>query len=268
MKEFTERGMGMRSNLLVVLAVVAPCLFADTRPADPATAKTLANQYCATCHSARAKVAGVVLEGLDWSKPGENGAVLEKVLRKVRTGEMPPAGMPHPAHDTASAFASWLESQLDHAAAASPDPGRPAVHRLNRAEYSNAIRDLLALDIKSGSTLPVDDSGYGFDNVADVLSISPALLERYMSVARKVSRLAVGDITQKPAEEEFEAKRGQGRRTERVSDDMPFDTAGGVGFEYYFPLDGEYQIRIKMAGTDATVHELRIPAKAGLRTSA
>src|SRR5690242_13412140 len=131
--------MGMRSNLLVVFAVAVPCVAAELHPADAASAKALANQYCATCHSAKAKIAGVVLEGMDWTRPGDNAAVLERVLRKVRTGEMPPAGMPKPAPAAASAFTAWLESELDRAAAAHPNPGRPAVHRLNRAEYSNAI---------------------------------------------------------------------------------------------------------------------------------
>ena len=110
--------------------------------------------------------------------------LLERVLRKFRTGEMPPAGMPRPAAPVAAAFTKSLEESLDRAAAANPNPGRPAVHRLNRAEYSNAIRDVLALDIQPGSALPVDDSGYGFDNIGDVLSMSPALLEQYMSAAR------------------------------------------------------------------------------------
>src|ERR1035438_4682067 len=116
---------------------------------------------------------------------------------------MPPAGLPRPQAPVLTSFTSWLQTELDKSAAATPNPGRPAMHRLNRAEYSNTIRDLLALDTKPGALLPVDDSGYGFDNIADVLSISPALLERYMTVARRVSRLAVGDPSMKPAEDEF-----------------------------------------------------------------
>src|SRR5207245_1969418 len=123
------------------------------------------------------------------------------------------------------------------------------IHRLNRSEYSNTIRDLLALDIKPGALLPVDDSGYGFDNIADVLSVSPMLLERYMTVARKVARLAVGGPGIKPVEEDFPFPRGGGRgRVTRVSDDLPFDSAGGMALAYYFPLDAEYVIKAKMTG--------------------
>ena len=166
---------------------------------------------------------------------------------------------------------------LDRDAAAHPNPGRPTVHRLNRAEYSNAVRDLLALDIHAGDLLPVDDSGYGFDNVGAVLSVSPTLLERYLIVSRQVSRLAVGDPATKPAEEDFtpvEARRAGGvlkRRNERVSDDLPFDSSGGMAFPYYFPVDAEYTLRVKLAaeangdGPDPR-YEVRVPVKAGLRT--
>jgi len=162
---------------------------------------------------------------------------LEKVLRKVKTGQMPPAGMPRPDSAHRAAFGNWLETSLDAEAAAHPNPGRPAaVHRLNRAEYSNAIRDVLALDINPGSQLPVDDSGYGFDNIGDVLSMSSALLDRYMSVGRKMARLAVGDPSLKPGEEIFEPRREPNRgvapavpaRAEWMSDDLPFDSAGGL----------------------------------------
>src|SRR5260370_11570178 len=161
---------------------------------------------------------------------------------------MPPPGLPRPEAAVAATFTNWLENALDQAATANPNPGRPAVHRLNRAEYSNAIRDLLAVDIKPGSLLPVDDSGYGFDNIGDVLSVSPVLLERYISVARTISRLAVGDPAIKPSEEEYQALReppGSKARTrnERVSDDLPFDSRGGLSFQHYFPLDGEYVFR-------------------------
>jgi hypothetical protein len=172
---------------------------------------------------------------------------------------------------------SWLMDALDRDAAAHPNPGRTTVHRLNRAEYSNAVRDLLALDIHPGDRLPVDDSGYGFDNVGDVLSVSPSLLERYLIVSRQVSRLAVGDPATQPEEEDFtpiEARRAGGvrkPRNERVSDDLPFDSSGGIAFSYYFPLDAEYTLRMKMAreaGDDGQPlrYEMRVPVKAGLRT--
>ena len=234
----------------------------------------MVNKYCIVCHSQQLHTAGVVLQAVDFSHPGSNAPLLERVLRKVRTGEMPPQGMPHPDAQTREAFTDCLGDALDAAAAAHPNPGRPAIHRLNRAEYSNAVRDLLAVDIKPGELLPVDDSGYGFDNIADVLSVSPALLERYLSTARIVSRLAVGDAGIKPSEEEFqpaEARRAGGSRqqaNERASDDLPFDSAGGMSFSYYFPLDGEYVIRVKAGanGPDARKYEVRQTVKAGFRT--
>jgi hypothetical protein len=245
-------------------------------PAKPAALnpQAVVNKYCIVCHSRAAHTAGVVVESVDFAHPGSNAELIERVLRKVRTGEMPPQGMPHLDAATREGFTDSLANALDAEAAAHPNPGRPAIHRLNRAEYSDAVRDLLAVDIKPGELLPVDDSGYGFDNIADVLSVSPALLERYLSTARIVSRLAVGDTGIKPAEEEFlpaEARRAGGSRqqsNERASDDLPFDSAGGMSFSYYFPLDGEYIIRVKAGpgGPDARKFEVRQPVKAGLRT--
>ncbi len=261
---------GLRWTPLAVFALVAApyVCAADTSisPVNPQNA--FLNQNCIACHSQKLKTAGVVLEGIDLSNVAANAPVLEKVLRKVRTGEMPPAPLPHPPAAASAAFTKALEEALDRAAAVHPNPGRPAIHRLNRAEYSNAIRDLLALSIKPGALLPVDDSGYGFDNVADVLSTSPVLLERYLSVARKVSRLAVGDPAMKPVVEDFSFPRyatGK-RRNERVSDELPFDSSGGMSIDYYFPVDAEYVLKVKTGGEAATDHEVRLPVKAGLRT--
>jgi mono/diheme cytochrome c family protein len=234
-----------------------------------ASQRALIEEYCAGCHNQKTKTAGISLEGLNFANVGGDADVWEKVLRKVRTGQMPPPRLPHPDAPEVSSFVNWLEGALDKAAAAHPNPGRPVVHRLNRVEYSNTIRDLLALDIKPGSALPVDDSGYGFDNIGDVLTLSPALLEKYMSSARRISRLAVGDRTIKPAEERFQPRRVG--RNERVSDDLPFFSRGGLSVQHYFPLDGEYLLRIKTppngdTGEAARIYEVRLPIKAGLRT--
>ena len=241
---------------------IAPAATTTSLPSP----RAVADQYCVMCHNEKAKTAGIALDRLDFSNAGANAAVLEKVLRKVRTGEMPPAKMPRPSAEVSAAFTKSLEEALDRAGAANPNPGRPAIHRLNRAEYSNAIRDLLAIDIKPGAMLPVDDSGYGFDNIGAVLSVSPVLLERYMSVSRLVSRLAVGDPGLKPVIEEYTARKGA--RTERVSDDLPFDSRGGISFRHYFPLDGDYDFRIKIPGGDIPRPpiEVRLPVKAGLHT--
>src|SRR6185295_2703595 len=150
---------------------------------QPPAPRTLISQYCIGCHNQKTKIAGVSLEGLDPAKPADNAGTWERVLRKVNAGQMPPAGLPRPSAALAAAFTKSLGEGRDINAEAHPNPGNPTIHRLNRAEYSNAIRDLLALDIKPGTRLPADDTGYGFDNIGDVLSLSPILIERYMSVA-------------------------------------------------------------------------------------
>ena len=234
----------------------------------PATAQTPANQallqkYCLACHNNKLKTAGLSVEGLDPASVAGKSEILEKILRKVKAGQMPPANMPRPDAAGIAAFSASLETALDAEASAHPDPGRPAIHRLNRAEYSNAVRDILALDINAGAMLPVDDSGYGFDNIGDVLSLSPALLDRYMSVAKKVARQAVGDLAIKPAGETFEPRK-PGKTPERVSADLPFDSEGGLSVDYYFPLDAEYVFRIRTGGGDSKPREVRLPMKAGL----
>ncbi len=204
---------------------------------------------------------------------GPNAAVWEKVLRKFSTGQMPPVGLPRPKPEQAAAFTKWVTESLDAAALAHPNPGHPSIHRLNRAEYSNAVRDLLALDIKAGAKLPADDTGYGFDNIGDVLSLSPVLIERYVSTARMVSREAVGDTAVKPEVNEFSPTKEAGARSTRASDDLPFDSAGGVSVKYHFPVDAEYVIKVKLPpavqGFDAPSQmprflELRMPVKAGI----
>jgi hypothetical protein len=255
--------------LLSALSLVAIPSFAATVPPAP----TLVNQYCVFCHNQKLKTAGVALDTLDPAKVGADAEVWEKVLRKVSAGQMPPVGMPHPKPEATAAFDQWLTAELDRNASEHPNPGRPTIHRLNRAEYSNAVRDLLALDVKPGAKLPTDDSGYGFDNIGDVLSLSPVLIERYMSVARMVSRLAVGDTKIKPEEDVFEPVKTKRARA-RVSDDLPFDSAGGLAINYHFPVDAEYLFKIKMpvAGAfDGTqplpqTLELRVPVKAGTRS--
>ena len=240
--------------------------------------RELLNRYCLGCHNDKVRTAGVSLQSIDTADVSGGAGTWERVLRKLRSNEMPPTGLPRPDQPVRTAFVSSLEGALDRAAAAHPNPGRPAVHRLNRAEYSNVIRDLLAVDIKAGAQLPVDDSGYGFDNIGDVLSISPSLLERYISMARTVSRLAVGDLAMKPVEDQFQPLRepsGSFRRArpaDRVSDDLPFDSRGGLSVPYYFPLDAEYTFRLKLPGPPGgaagtgDLHEVRQFVKAGLRT--
>ena len=252
----------------------------DSRtPATPKPALENANligTYCVSCHNDRAKTAGLSLQGLSTTDLPEHADVWEKVARKLRSGEMPPSTVrARPDAKQAEAFAVFVETTLDRAAASRPNPGRAPVHRLNRAEYSNAVRDLLAVDVRPGEWLPVDDSGYGFDNIAAVLSTSPALLDKYMSAARKVSRLAVGDLTLKPVEEIYDAKRdpNKGPRNEQLNDDLPFDSRAGITVEHYFPLDAEYVFKVRVSGVQPgsdeareDPYQVRVPVKAGLRT--
>jgi cytochrome c551/c552 len=262
-------GLALCSGILLI-----PLGNAQSQPAP----KPLLQRYCVGCHNNQSKIAGVSVQGLDPANVSDKGELLERVLRKVKTGQMPPAGMPRPAAAATRQFTTSLEQALDAESAAHPNPGRPAIHRLNRAEYSNAVRDLIDLDIHAGSLLPVDDSGYGFDNIGDVLSISPALLDRYLSVGRKISRLAMGDPTIKPVEETFEPRRGPRAnapvpsRLEWVSDDLPFNSAGGVSAHYHFPVDAEYVLRVSFGDPNSPSRtnaiELRMLIKAGPRTVA
>jgi cytochrome c551/c552 len=243
-------------------------------PVSTASHAALVEKSCVSCHNTKTKTAGLSLQDLSLADVPAHGEIWEKVLLKVRSGEMPPPIVrTRPDPVASAAFASFLEKTLDAAAAARPNPGRAPVHRLNRAEYSNAIRDLLAVDVKPGAWLPVDDSGYGFDNIAAVLSTSPALLERYMTAARRISRLAVGDVTLKPVEDIYDAKRDplKGTRNERISDDLPFDSRAGISIQHYFPVDGEYVFKIRIPGPpvgendpEIDPYQVRIPVKAGL----
>jgi mono/diheme cytochrome c family protein len=213
----------------------------QTAPEEP---RAVINKYCVTCHNERLKTAGLTLEKLDVDHPGTKPEVWEKVLRKLRENEMPPPGRSRPDSATYAATAAFLERSLNEAAAANPNPGRVAVHRLNRTEYRNAIRDLLGLEIDGKSLLPADEADQeGFDNVASVLSVSPVLLEGYLAAARTVSRLAIGDPSINPVAEVFKIPTAL-VQDERTSDDLPFGSSGGAAIHYQFPLDGEYQIKV------------------------
>jgi mono/diheme cytochrome c family protein len=202
------------------------------------------NKYCVTCHNARLKTAGLALDALDIAHVDDRAEIWEKVATKLRTREMPPPGRPRPDAETYAATTAAVERALDAAAAAHPRPGRVAVHRLNRAEYVNAVRDLLGLEIDGRTLLPTEeDSHEGFDNVASVLSVSPALLENYLSAARTVSRLAVGDTTLPPVVKTINVSKLL-VQDEQMNDELPFGSQGGALVRYHFPLDGEYTIKV------------------------
>jgi hypothetical protein len=221
--------------------------YAKIGPSAPTDIKAVLDRYCITCHSERLHTAGLVLEGIDVANPAAHAEVWERVITKLHARSMPPAGMPRPEVATYDAMAAALEAAIDRAWAANPNPGRiAAVHRLNRVEYNNAIRDLFALDIDVTSKLPGDETADGsFDNFADVLSISTAHLERYLSVGRQVTRLAVGLPPTVPSVERFEIPLHV-IQDDLQSEDLPFGSRGGMAIRYDFPVDGEYVIKIRL----------------------
>jgi cytochrome c5 len=211
-------------------------------PSHPSAQRAVLDRYCVVCHNQQLVTAGLALDTMDVEQISEGAAVWEKVLRKLQGRAMPPAGMPRPDEATYDSLTTYLEQELD---SAESNPGRPVLHRLNRAEYTNVIRDLLALEIDGTTLLPADDSGYGFDNIGDVLSVSPMLLERYMSAARKISRLAIGDHTGRPDSETHVVPRFLGQQ-DRTSDELPFGSRGGIAVRHFFPLDGDYLFKVRL----------------------
>jgi hypothetical protein len=215
-------------------------------PASASPQRALLDQYCVTCHNQRLRTASLTLDTVAVDDVGGAAQLWEKVLLKIRTGAMPPPSMPRPDKTALDAFASRLETALDRAAAAMPNPGRVAVHRLNQTEYVNAVRDLLGLEVGDRSLVLADDSDeQGFDNIAGVLSLSPALLERYLSAARTISRLAVGDPSIAPAFAMYDVPKSL-VQDDWISEDLPFGSRGGVAIHHRFPLDAEYVVRIRL----------------------
>jgi mono/diheme cytochrome c family protein len=208
--------------------------------------RALLDQYCVTCHNARLKTAGLMLDTLNIERLSDSADVWEKVAHMLRTGTMPPTGRPRPDAASATRLAAWLEDGLDQVAAMQPNPGIIPPHRLNRTEYANAVRDLLGLEIPV-SLLPADNSILGFDNIAGALTVSPMLLERYMAVARQVSRLAVGDPTMMVAPVTYPVDSSL-KQEDRGSEDLPFG-ARGVTLRHTFPLDGDYVLKIRLKRT-------------------
>ena len=234
----------------------APGMVAAAQTDNPSPRAVL-DKYCVTCHNQRLKTGGLALDVLDLTRPSDHAELAEKIARKLRTGAMPPAGRPRPDKALVDGVASWLESNLDRAALEHPNPGRPTLHRLNRVEYRNAIRDLLALEIDPASLLPADNAAYGFDNNADALSLSPALTERYLGAAAKISQMALGHVRgSMPPETVFvPSDRNQ---ASRFSDELPWGSRGGLAIRYYFPVDGEYvfELRLKEDGAGGGVRGL------------
>jgi hypothetical protein len=204
------------------------------------------DQYCITCHNERAKVGGLALDKLDLDRPGDNAETWEKVLVKLRGGMMPPSGARRPERPIMDTFAAKLETAIDRAAAAKPNPGTTALHRLNRTEYANAIRDLLGLPIDATTLLPPDDAAEGFDNVADVLGVSPLLIQGYVAAAAKISRIAIGNPEMSADKATYRIPRGLSQADH--IEGLPLGTRGGMLIQHTFPLDGEYDFRIARSG--------------------
>ena len=215
--------------------------------------RALLDRYCVTCHNERLKTAGLALDAVDVGQPAAHAEVLEKVVRKLRSGQMPPEGRPRPDAAAVDTFLTALETALDRESETTPNPGRVASRRLNRVEYVNAIKDLLALEVNGAELLPSDMAGFGFDNNADVLSMTPSLMTRYIAAATKVSRAAIGSPDNRPVMQVYTL--GFEERDVRVNEDMPFSTIGGLSERHMFPLDGEYvfAVRLKRNATVETI---------------
>ncbi len=247
-----------RARYIAIAAVCALPAFAQ--PPAPASERALLDKYCVTCHNARLKTGGVVFENLDTSNLGDHAEIWEKVAEKIRGGMMPPPGLPRPAKADLDGLASSLENSLDHAYLAHSNPGRVGLHRLNRAEYGNAVRDLLSLNVDPSELLPADDSSAGFDNIADALTVSPVLLERYLSAAWKISAVAVGDPNITPTTQTFRV-RSDASQDQHI-EGLPVGTRGGILVKYNFPLDAEYRFKVKFwSNTVNTVRGLEFPSR-------
>ena len=239
-------------GLAAVAAVAASAEGQGPLSASGTVIGNVVTTYCVACHNERLKSGQLVLDGLDVDHPEQQRELWEKVLRKVRVRAMPPASSSRPRPDEATymAFVQNLEEALDRTAFADPAPGRPPIHRLNRRQYAHAIRDLFGFKIDFKTMLPADDTGFGFDNIGDVLTVSPALFDRYLIAASKISRMAVGDPTMRPTQTTYSLPYLSLGQDERMSEALPFGSRGGIAIEHYFPLDGDYAVTVTIQRSD------------------
>ena len=234
--------MALLAALSTTLSGVPQSTPANPTAATAAPSRALIDSYCITCHNQRAKTADLALDTLNPADVSSHADVWEEVVRKLRGGLMPPAGVRRPPQAEIDAFVRSLEAALDRAALTNPNPGRVALHRLNRAEYANAIEDLLGVRVDAAALLPKDDEADGFDNVASVLTVSPSFLEQYISAARVVTNMALGNRAQRAVSMTYRPMRGTDQ-TQRV-DGLPLGTRGGLIADHLFPADGDYKINI------------------------
>lgn len=238
----TGWGRGVPALLLPALLFVIEVPLGAQQ--TPAAQRAVLDKYCVTCHSDKARTGGLSLQSLDLAKVPDAAETWEKVIRKLRVGAMPPQGMPRPDKATADGLATFIETSLDRAYAANPNPGPAIMHRLNRAEYANAVRDLLALDIDATALLPPDDESSGFDNIADVLKVSPSLMERYLSASWNISREAIGDSRISPTTATYRVRPDLSQ--DQHIEGLPLGTRGGIAVQHTFPVDGEYVIKLRL----------------------
>ena len=240
-------------SLALALALVAFPRTARAQAPAGEPSRALLDRYCVTCHNDRLQTAGLALDTVDIERVAEHAPVLEKVVRKLRSGQMPPEGRPRPDDAAVDTFLTALEAALDLESRAAPNPGRVASRRLNRVEYVNAIKDLLDLEVDGAELLPSDMAGFGFDNNADVLAMTPSLMTRYIAAATKVSRAAIGSPDNRPMMQVYDV--GFEERDVRANEDMPFSTLGGLSERHMFPLDGDYlfAVRLKRNATVETI---------------
>ena len=250
-----KRALFTGGLLILTGWVLGPIASAATYAQEPgimpvAERQALVDQYCAYCHDDSVMDGGFSFSSIDLARPHLNAAQTERVILKLRGGMMPPAGMPRPDWDTVGSFVRSLETTIDDVAAASPNPGRPALYRLNRTEYQNSVRDLLDLNIDVESLLPADNMTYGFDNIAAVLTSNPTLMEGYIRAAGKISRLAIGDPDMSSTVEPYKIPTtfSQLRHVEGT----PFGTRGGIAIVHNFPADAEYVFRMALYFTRNT----------------
>jgi mono/diheme cytochrome c family protein len=234
----------MKRFIVVAIATLlglASAGIATQRPASTTTSrKAFVDQYCVTCHNVDDKVAGITFDTMDLARVPRDGEIWERAIKKLKGGMMPPPGAKQPDHAAALGFATWLETTLDAAAAATPNPGSVALHRLNRAEYAASIKELFAIDVDSAALLPPDDTSNGFDNIANVLKVSPSFLDQYINASRSVTLQAIGQppvmtpvrlVPHPGSDSNLYGKGG-----------LPLGTQGTIT-EYLFPSDGEYQFQ-------------------------
>lgn len=237
------------SSSLHPLQARQPQLSIETTDQAGNLSRALLDRYCVSCHNERLKTGGVMFDMVDLSRVELHRELFEKVVRKLRSGQMPPQGRPRPDRLAVRKFVTNLEAELDRVAAAAPNPGRVSSHRLNRTEYVNAIQDLLALEIDGEALLPSDMAGFGFDNNAEVLAMTPALMDRYITAATKVSRLAVGTLENRPIIQTYRVPVGS-RQDVRMGEGLPFATHGGLAVRHAFSLDGDYLFKIRLGRND------------------